>query len=827
MTRRTISNGIRYQYKALIIALGFLIIVGTNVGVGQSIVNSDVLVGQKASVVDALAWTSAIGLVGAIFGFTLLRLAHSYLLFVVFVSLIVGVGLFETASVLLFLASSWSLGVLSLGRLLANQRLASISTTEALMVGGTVWLAMWRGMLHFVVNYQLLHIALCLLPILLLAKRSSEIRDEVLTRSVGVQDWARAIPFWAWVLGIVVIGWVLRWASYPSLGFDDHALHLRVWTELLSKHRYSFDVSAQFFSLIPITVDALHAGLSLMAGSDARGAMNLGFAILLLVLMARIFRTWKLPPWVQWLLMVLMASTPMLGWLLLSLHAELMLAVIALAGMQLVIAAPDGRRGQHLLGVLASAALCVSIKLPGIVLGVTLLAALIVRWWNQGETATPTGYMFGWPAPVLLIPLGFVALHSYGVAWKATGNPVFPFYNAVFRSPMWDPVNFVDERWIHGFTVTSYVRAFFHTSEFFESGDYIAGWQYLFILPIAILVLLQSGTPGGLRLILIPLLGFGGVMFASTQYWRYLFPVMPLAGVLAGSLFVQQRLMIRVMAAFLCVVCIATNLVFFNRVFWMMKSPAGLAFTQDGKERLYNSGAPAYVLTKIVNVLALGSRVLYDQTWPYGGLLYGTPLYLNWYQPSTLAAFNLAGDVDGLRRFFATERIDFAILEMSTSADDRRGLLREYMSKYAYVEGQSSGLLLYRISNMPLRYSKVFDLQEGIRTASGAVEVLLPVTAQGATAQIDPQVLAIIPILRAKQARYSVQFTCLSKNGFFVAQVNWDKGSPYYRLVPCDATMVSFAEAIPVPVGASKGEVYITSRDTAQIQVRDITVEVN
>ncbi|WP_217284438.1 hypothetical protein, partial [Herbaspirillum sp. B65] len=63
--------------------------------------------------------------------------------------------------------------------------------------------------------------------------------------------------------------------------------------------------------------------------------------------------------------------------------------------------------------------------------------------------------------------------------------------------------------------------------------------------------------------------------------------------------------------------------------------------------------------------------------------------------------------------------------------------------------------------------------------------------------------------------------------GYFVAQINWDKGAPYYRLVACETKSVTFVEAIPIPIGANQGSIYVTSRETGAIQVRNLSVEVN
>jgi len=801
-----------------------LIVTGLCLGI---LLIPQLFLGQLAVAFDALAWVIAVIVAAIFFRVAISREAHTSLLLAVICLLVFGVGLAEFGSILFWLVSSWSIGVLLLGRLYRTKDISLISITEAVVLGAAIWLAVWGVMLHYAVNYQALHIVLSILPTFFLVSRLSEIREYLCSRIRLSREWIQSIPFWLWVAGLVVVSWVLRWASFPSMGFDDHANHLRMWTELLTTHRYSFDITTQIWSTAPFSVNLLHAGLSLMAGGNARSAMNLGLAILLLLLIAGISRTWKLPTWTQWLLMVVMASTPMMGNLLLHLQTELLLAVIALAGMRLVIDANGGWRGQRVMGVLSCAALSASIKLPGAVLGFTLLASLIVSWWSQRKATTPTGQMLRWPALMLLIPLSFVALHSYAVAWKLTGNPVFPLYNAIFLSPFYDPINFSDSRWIHGFGLTSYVRAFFNTSEFFESGNYTAGWQYLIMLPLAIIALLRSGTPSTLRIILIPVLGFGLVMFSATQYWRYLFPIMPLAVVLLGSLFYQEKPLLRNMAFILAIACIAGNLLFFTRVTWMMNSPASMAFTRDGKETLTSLYAPAALLTERINKLAPGSRVLYPSNTPYGATLNGSPLYINWYQPFRDKTFNLVKDFDGLRDFISKEKIDFAILIMSVNSGLRDVLLREYMSKYGYVEGQANNFLLYRISDAPLQYQKIFEFQGSQTKPSKNVGLLIPMTEQGVTATMDGKVLAVIPTLRAKQARYKVEFICPSESGYLVAQINWDKGPPYYRLVACEARSVTFIEAIPVPIGANQGSIYVTSRDTSSIQVKNITVEVN
>lgn len=784
---------------------------------------------QSSVAIDELSWAVAVALAGAALGILAPRLARLYLLLSVFAWLVLGVGVTQFGATLLWFASAWSIGALVLRRVRANDSLSCIGATEAALVGAAIWLAIWGAMLHFQVSYQPLHILLCLLPCLLVAGRTSGIRIELRSKVAEAQDWMNSIPLWAWVAGLAVIGWTLRWTSFPSMSFDDHALHLRMWTELLTHHRYAFDVQSQIWSVSPFVVDLLHAGLSLMAGNDARGAMNLALATVLLILIARILLIWQLQALAQWLLIVLMASTPMLANLLLSLQTELALAVLAVAGMYLVIGADGGWRGQHVLGLLSCAALCAGIKLPGAVLGVSLLAGLALRCWGQRGISTAGVPLLRASAFLLFIPLAFVALHSYVMAWKVTGNPVFPLYNAVFLSPFYAPVNFSDTLWIHGFGFSSYVRAFFHTSEFFESGDYTAGWQFLLLLPLAIVGALRPGMPVGLRIALIPLFGFGLMMFSATQYWRYLFPVMPIAGILLAALFVGGNRGYRALIVTLTLVCVVLNVVLLPRVSWMMSSTAAAAFTAEGKKITMGIYAPAAALTEQVNQLAPGSRVLYPSTHPYGASLHGTPLYVNWYSPSRSARFGSLTSTEEVGRFIAEEQADFAITNMtdvrvSGSPD---ALLREHLARFGSVVAKENAFLLYRVSATPLLYRKVFDLQASSGKALGETELLLPLSGDGIEASGEPRQLAVVNTYRASQARYSVAFKCPSDKGYFVAQINWDKGTPYYRLVACKPETSSFVEAVPIPVGATSGIAYVTARDSDSVQVENLMVEVH
>ncbi|MEG1767504.1 MAG: hypothetical protein RR311_03510 [Comamonas sp.] len=768
---------------------------------------------------DALTWIIGIALTAGVLARLLPGFAHLALLGLVLAWLVFGVGPAQAAVVAFWLLSAWSLGAGVLCAVRPRTPHSPMSATLALLLGTSLWLAVWAALLHFPINLRGLYLGLCVLPFFWLPRLAGLFWPDMRARAMGLHDWMRSIPFWAWAAGVIIIGWSLRWASFPSLAYDDHGLHLRLWTELLTHRRALFDVENQIWSVAPFATDLLHAGGSLMAGADVRSAMNLALGLGLLALMARILQRLQTPAWVQWLLLVLMASTPMLGNMLLSLQTELLLAVVTLAGLRLVIDAPGDWRGEHVLGVMASAALCAAIKLPGAVLGVTLIAALALRWCAAG--AQPAA-MLRWPALVLLLPLTFVALQAYAVAWWTTGNPVFPLYNAVFHSPLAPAGNFKDPLWIHGFSLQSYVQAFFETSRFFEGSNHTAGWQYLWMLPLALVAVWHKRVAAGFRLALVPLLGFGLIMFSATQYWRYLFPVMPVAGIVLAALFIGKSRWSQAVPTALALACIGLNLYFYPGTYWGMVTPAQSAYTPAGKKQLAHLYAPAALLTAEVNRLAAGARVLYSPDSPSGATLQGTPVYINWYAPAREIRFKAIRDAQGMTDFVRAEKVDFAIVNMAIPLPRGKplALLRDHLAEYGTALAQEGNFMLYRLGDTPTPYRKGFEL----RSAS-APALLLPVSEAGITATDESRILAVMATEHASQARYSVRLRCSAQRGHFVAQINWDVGAPYYRLVACDADEVSFAEAVPIPARARQGLIYLTMRDAQAAQVSDMQIE--
>lgn len=742
---------------------------------------------HREVVLDVLYWAGGSIATGLLLHMAVPRYARSLLLLALLAYLISGAGLLPALAVLLFFFACWCLGHGALALAVphgANHTQLSLP----LLTGLALQLALFGLLIHFPVNHPALYLLLQGAACLALPRRVRQNLSDLVqaTRHQVLRDWFHGIPLLPFLACILVLGAVARYALFPSIGGDDNAVHLRLWTELSFLHRYSFNVVEQIWAVAPFGVDLLHAIVSLIAGSDARGALNLCLYALICRQLWVICRHWSLPPWACLFLLALFSSTPLVGNLLITLHTELFMGLLASAGVRALLELPRQWYSTQLLAVTAIAALCAATKVPGMVLGLMLLGGALIRLWplqGIGWTQLPLYRRLAGPGCVLAFAV--TALHSYTTAWWLTGNPLFPLYNGIFQSPWNDPVNFSDGRWIHGFSLASYWQAFFRTSSFYEARDFVAGF-HLLLLPLLGTVTLLARLPLRQTLaVLLPLLGYGLAMFSNTQYWRYLFPVMPLAVLVCGSLLLPGSRWRQACATVCMTFCLLLNLWFYPGVSYTFEYAPGLAYTAQGRELITQKLMPEQALTASVNARAPGSTVLYQVERPFGATLQGSPWYPMWYAPGRR---DLASTIDSqaaLQQTLRSERIDYVIwnLGQSSMPGGRNWLLRRYLADHALPLLEISGATLYDLHAAPSDWRQVLT----------RADVELPTA---------PASLYVQAADGASAARISALFQCSQPAGSIMIELgSGETGHWMRRQLDCRYAPLDYRETFPLAPG--------------------------
>jgi len=145
-----------------------------------------------------------------------------------------------------------------------------------------------------------------------------------------------------------------------------------------------------------------------------------------------------------------------------------------------------------------------------------------------------------WAVQLLAILLP-VAASSYCDAVLVTGNPLFPFINAVFRSPYYPLENMRDLKWMAGVTWRAPWDLLFRSEAF---GQYYAGASGITVLATLPLVLLAAVRKPEMRWLAAWALLLAALLFWQMQYLRYLFPayaVLAVLGVVALSRMLHWR----------------------------------------------------------------------------------------------------------------------------------------------------------------------------------------------------------------------------------------------------------------------------------------------
>lgn len=406
------------------------------------------------------------------------------------------VGWAATLTPLLFLISSWSLGAM----LLRTKDKAIESALLATLLGAGIYVLLMTLTARLPVHYWWVWLPVLLAPLpygggsvrSILHHRSRERqRAEGLSHHIAL----------ALLIYILLIHWLL--VLKPEAGADGLAAHLAVATNIAAHHAYTVNPARLVWAVMPMGADWTYSIVYLLGGEFAARLLNFAWFLLLLALVYGVARRWLLyAP--ALLLAAVFAATPLAQLVTGELFVENFQAVL-LFGMVVALAS------EQPLWVAAA-------------LGGTALATKV------GSLAfVAVALAFAIPRPrrtVAAIVLLVAAAPTYLIAWRITGNPLYPYFNQRFHSPLLPATADVTEyrfheplRWSTLYDLT------FHTSRYYEGQDGSFGFQYLALIPLAVVLAFAARRGRAFALI-----GAGGmaIVLLSTPNARYIYPALPL-----------------------------------------------------------------------------------------------------------------------------------------------------------------------------------------------------------------------------------------------------------------------------------------------------------
>lgn len=557
----------------------------------------------------------------------------------------------------------FALSATVLGRWMLRQD-ALADWSVHLLVGAGTFGTLTGLAAYLPINYPWLYGALLLLPLVLGRRHVTSIGRELLRQIRATR--AEQTPVQTG-LDVLICSFACLYvlvAFMPEVGHDALAMHLFVPSHLAQRHQWSFDANTYVWAVMPMLADWIYSIVYMLAGETASRLSNSAFT-LLLAWQIRSMTLWAggSATSARWASLIFL-STPLAFAESSSLHIESAWTAFMMAGTLAILKVssftpePRERLSQLLqAGLLlgfAMATKAVTLSILPVLLVILLLHSK--AWAVQGIVKT--------------LLLGSVALILAGAtpyvsAGYLTGNPVFPFFNAIFHSPLWPNINFEPPATFGtGMTWDTLYRMVFKSPQFIEGRVGAAGFQWL-LLPTAAVAVLLSGNKKALCILLV---GAGALFmtFHSTAYLRYVFPSFALFSVILALPFSDARIFPRSLAIVAGAVLILTNTRFIQAATYYGEIKPSALLSTAGRDAYLSERLPIRKMVDTVNALNTGHQPVAVFASPLMAGLHGDALYASWYNLKWKSEFDAAASPSELAQRLRRRQVSWLVIDLKS-----------------------------------------------------------------------------------------------------------------------------------------------------------------
>ena len=482
-------------------------------------------------------------------------------------------------------------------------------------------------------------------------------------------------------LAIVIVGMVSTCAWAPTIHFDDLAGHLRLPYQLSMLGYYRMDAGSQVWAVAAWAGDVLHGIAQLVAGREARGAVDMMWLVLALSCMWSLCESLLLSHRMRWLAIALFVTLPLTADTLASMQTEGATTAVV-AGLALLIQRKPGTAARSMLAAALLFGLLLGLKVSNLMVAGSLGLWLLWEWRARLE----------WRAlPLAILLLFCVAGSSYFYAYVLTGNPVLPLFNAYFHSPYYSFTNFHDTHWSAGLHWNTLWDITFHTRRYLESGDGSGGFILLALLG-SLLVAIADKRARPLALaaslaLVLPL--------TQIQYLRYAHPamVMLVPAMLCGVPIAAMGDWRRAVAASLLLALLLADIAVIAQGSWQLRQGLLRKLLTEGRTAVLDAFVPTHRVTEFIKTRYgdEGRTLLLDGRYPFVADLAGNAFVTAWYDPeiSGLAAkAKAASDSSGWQALFQRTGVNLLVLHQSDHTPTLDAAIAENHGARVYEAGE-------------------------------------------------------------------------------------------------------------------------------------------
>jgi len=445
----------------------------------------------------------------------------------------------------------------------------------ATLLGMAVYIFLMTFMARLPVNYPVVYAILLAVPVMLdirgVGRRLWSWVETLLPYNTRPRPQVAAFMLLVFVLGM---HWLI--VPQPESSADGLAMHLAIPTNIALHHVFTYRPGHIFWSVMPMGADWCYTMVYLLGGEFAARLLNFAMLLLVEALLYRAVRRFVSPA-VGFVILALFASTSLVqlvtGWMFIENFLAAMVVGMAVAIWQ--FGDTGQRRYLYAAAVLAGTALAtklgglafVAAALPVAALEVRRLrlaqysdrvearvgqdsspaAGLQTRCWRDVDVPRRRGRLPHAPTlgsnPILrtsvvsrpalssgiaVVLLLAAALPTYAISWWMTGDPVYPFLNRTFPSPLVDRnLSFQFTRFTEPIAFRTPYDLTFHSDRYSEGRPGYLGFQGLLLVPLGLIALPAVRRRPALSAAVVSI-GGALIVLKFQPNARYLYPSLPL-----------------------------------------------------------------------------------------------------------------------------------------------------------------------------------------------------------------------------------------------------------------------------------------------------------
>jgi hypothetical protein len=740
------------------------------------------------------------------------------------IAIALGFALFAGALWALVVTLLFAISSTLLGRYIVTALHLKVDTSKWLasfLVGAGVYGTAVGLLAHFSVNYSGLYASALALPI-------------ILNWYVLVEE---SKSFWVWLtlkyspeskvfcLDVVITTIALIYfvvALMPEVGHDALAMHLFIPAHLALRHQWGFDVSTYVWAVMPMLGDWLFSIGYMLAGETAARLINVGF-IFILGWLVRDLVLWAGGSIIgaRWAILIFI-STPLSFTESSSLFIEPIWAAFVVSSILAMLKSCSIHGNPKYDLPLAGILLGCSAASKAVTLSLLPVFIMILIWqykvWNR---------KIGFQS--LLIGIGLfmaIGLIPYLTAWWLTDNPVFPFFNKLFRSPFFLHENFENASVFgKGVSWDILYHATFHSEKYLEAKAGASGFQWLLLFVPTTIALVVARHRKGIALLLVGALIIVFV-FQSVSYFRFVFPAFAILtaamGIALCTTFPAHTL-IKKGWYVVAVLTVTLNLLFLNVGAQYGDFPLKSVGDASSRENYLLRRLPIRNAVELVNRINVERTPVAVFSHPLTAGLSADAIYPNWYnyefQREVLSANTAQDFVDMLLR----HRINFVILDSNWNGGKGKGnIIKEVTENISEF-----GSISVRRINSDYKYMTELLINPGFTSIEGwsfapGVKNEANIGVNVSVTSFATQVTVVSP---GRHYLNSVVARCAKENTFGRIQINWldSKGefiNTDIKTFECSPEWTDHTMEVTAPVSAYNAVVYTAGHTSTPLEFK-------